>query len=579
MNRSKNSKDQYLIRHQPVPSNEEGVSKKLIFSNKFWVTLLKKGIFVLLIFGLTLWAGERGKTMQIGKISWYTEQNSFAEMKKIAQKADKPIFMVFSATWCGPCKYVKKEVLEKEDFKQVADQVVLLYIEETDPESKDYIKENKISAFPTFKIFSKDGILLDNGFPDRTVAGFSTWVKEVKSGNNLHDLSQKLEKEPNNRALILKVEKKLRSESIEKRLTLLRKVVKMNPDFNDPLTQEANEKIATLFCYTMYLRWEADAKENYATQHNEEFMKIINAYYPDKFKFSLKGISGLDNIINWHNTLKKFDKTLFYFENLLKKRTGKINIEEDIRLFPYVIKALLHSNREKEADEWLARLKELIKDVKTDKKRQIAYWFNSIYDAFIEYYGEKGNIKEGKKYADLLFDDLLVQKRERQIEFYKAHYAKSYLLFADEVLKKLEEKLKTAKDKEISRITLDLAAIYAKQGKHEKARKYLYGLYENKSLTETLQPVERARFYIRIVSTMVDSKIVEKKSLEIAEKAVKLDENDYALYNLASVHAELGNFEEAVKYGEKALKLAFDDFSLNMIKPKLEKWQKKLAEK
>lgn len=543
--------------------------------------LLKKVVFVLLIsmLVLSLWAGERGKTMQIGKLSWYTEQNSFAEMKSIAQKADKPIFMVFSATWCGPCQRVKKEVFSKEDFKQVADQVVLLYIEETDPKSKGYIDENKITAFPTFKIFSKDGIFLDNGFPDRTVAGFAAWVKNVKAGDNLYALSQKLKKEPDNRALILKVVKKLRGENIEKRITLLRKVIKLNPDLNDPLTQESYERIATYINYTMHMMQEADAKIKYAKEHNEEFMKVINAYYPDKFKFSLKGISGLDEIIGWHNTLKKYDKTLYYFENLLKKRKGKINIEEDIRLFPNVTTALLHSNRKKEADEWLAKLKTSMKNVKTDKQGEINYWFSSIYDAFIEYYGEKGEKEKGKKYAALLFDAFKKQKRDSIIEFYKAHFAKSYLLFADEVIKKYEEKLKTANNKEISRLTMELAAIYAKQGKHEKARKYLYGLCENKPLIEALQPKEKTRFYTGIASTMIDSKIVEKKTVEIAEKAVKLNESSYTLFTLASVHAELGNFAEAVKYGEKALKLVVDDYSLYMIKPKLEKWRKKLTKK
>lgn len=540
----------------------------------------KKGSVALLaaMLILSLWAGERGKTMQIGEISWHTEQNNFAEMKKIAQKADKPILMVFSATWCGPCQDVKKEVFAKKDFKQVADQVVLLYVEETDPKSKEYIEENDISAFPTFKIFSKDGIFLDDGFPERTVPGFSKWVNDVKAGDNLHDLSKKLQKDPDNRALILKVVKKLKGERMGKRLTLLRKIVKQNPDFNDPLTQEANEKIAALIRYTLHMIREAEAKKNYATQHNEAFMTIIDAYYPDKFKYDLKGISGIYNIVHWQNTLQKYDKTLYYFENFLKKRKGKINIEEDMRIFPFAITALLHSNRGKEADEWLSKLKESIRGVKEDKKRQMAYWLDTIYEAFIEYYGEKGEKENGEKYAALLFDEFKKQKQDRYIEFYKARFAKSYLLFAEEVIKKYEEKLKTANDKAISRLTLDLAAIYAKQGKQEKAGEYIYNLYENKSLVEAMKPLERAGFYSRIASVMIDAKIVDKRTVEIAEKAVKLDKNIYSLANLACVHAELGDYAAAVKYGEKALKLAKDDFSLHMIQPKLEKWRKKLAD-
>ena len=136
------------------------------------------GLILLMAFSLT----ARDKQEKIGDYSWYTEQNTLEEIIQAAKKAGKPILAVFSATWCGPCQHVKKTVFKTAEFKKVAQEAVLLYIEETTKEGKAYNKKYKIRGWPTFKIFSKEGIMLDTGNPKRTVDGFVDWIKDVKGG-------------------------------------------------------------------------------------------------------------------------------------------------------------------------------------------------------------------------------------------------------------------------------------------------------------------------------------------------------------------------------------------------------------
>lgn len=544
-------------------------------------------VFVLMMFVFTSTAvqGARERTEKIGNVSWYTEQNTFDEMVNIAQKEKKPIFVFFTATWCGPCKGVKKHVFATDEFQKVADRVVLLCIEQTDPKSKEYLKKNNISVFPTFKIFSKDGIVLDERAPKRTIEGFVKWIDDVKAGNNYYELSLKLKKEPDNRDLVLKLEDRLSRRKIDERIKLLRRAIRLNPDFNDPVSHETYEKLAILLCYQMTLPWwEEDWRKNYAGKNSQELMTIINAYYPDKFKYKLKGNRGFEYIFKWHNALGEYKKTLAYFNDFLKKRDNKIDPQKDLDLFPMVFSALLRANREKDAEQWLTKLQDLVtKDMDTaaekdaeEKKQEYSYYFVSFYSVFVDYYGEKGLTKKAEKYAAFKFDEYTKQKKERYKEYFKRVYAKKYLLFADEVVKQLEADIKTADETKLSYLTRDLATIYARMGKTDKAKKYLYDLYENQSLVESLDDKKKASFYISIARTMLEAKIIENKTLEIAKKAVKLDETSNILDTLAQIHAELGNFEEAVKIEEKALTLLEYDYLIERYKRKMEKWKNKI---
>lgn len=128
---------------------------------------------------------NRGKTETIGKTLWYTEQNTFDEVLAIAKKENKPVLAVFSATWCGPCQKVKKEVFASDGFQEVANKAILLYIEQTEPKATELIMKNKVQVYPTFKLFANTGKLLHTGYfglPERSVAGFSQWIDKAMAG-------------------------------------------------------------------------------------------------------------------------------------------------------------------------------------------------------------------------------------------------------------------------------------------------------------------------------------------------------------------------------------------------------------
>jgi thioredoxin-related protein len=365
---------------------------------------------MMFVFVITGVLGAREKTEKIGKISWYTEQNTFEEIINIAKKENKPILAVFSATWCVPCQDVNERVFSSDDFQKTADRVVLLYIEQTDPKSKEYIKKYKVAGFPTFKLFSKEGIELDGRDPERTLAGFLEWIDDVKAGNSYYELSLKLKKEPDNRELILKVEDRTSRLNLDECIQLLKREIQLKPDLNDPLSQKAYEKLApALFSKMMRIRKEED-REKYARENNLELMAIINAYNPDKFKYQLKEKRFYNYLFRWLSAPGDPKEFLSYFDDYLKARGNKIDIQQDIYLFPLVFSSLLQTNREKDAEEWLVKLQDLVtKDMDSgleknaeEKKKRYSHYLGRCYTEFVEYYGQRGVTEKVEMYKKKL---------------------------------------------------------------------------------------------------------------------------------------------------------------------------------
>ncbi|UCH97143.1 MAG: thioredoxin family protein [Candidatus Aminicenantes bacterium] len=139
-------------------------------------------IIIAMMFFFTFFLPGREKTLQVGKVTWYSEQNTFKEILAVARKEKKPVLAFFTAAWCKPCQAVKKEVFSNDDFQKVAKEVVLLYIEQTDPKSGEYLEKHRVRAFPTFKLFTPQGLEYDAPYPKRSPEGFLKWIQAAKSG-------------------------------------------------------------------------------------------------------------------------------------------------------------------------------------------------------------------------------------------------------------------------------------------------------------------------------------------------------------------------------------------------------------
>ncbi|MCM4171633.1 thioredoxin family protein [Arenibacter sp. TNZ] len=101
-----------------------------------------KNFFLLLLFPILVQAQNKSANDQ--ETTWLTDYNS---AQKIAKKTNSNILMYFTGSdWCSPCKALKKDLFETEQFKEVAKDYVLLYVDlprKKESLSADEMKQNK----------------------------------------------------------------------------------------------------------------------------------------------------------------------------------------------------------------------------------------------------------------------------------------------------------------------------------------------------------------------------------------------------------------------------------------------------
>jgi len=101
---------------------------------------------------------------------WLTDYDSAISL---AKKEKKNVLVYFTGSdWCSPCKMLKKDLFESEDFKKLSEEYVLLKVDI--PRNKDLLtpeqyshnkgvlsKLNKKGIFPLLVALSPRGVLLD----------------------------------------------------------------------------------------------------------------------------------------------------------------------------------------------------------------------------------------------------------------------------------------------------------------------------------------------------------------------------------------------------------------------------------
>jgi|TARA_R110000744_G_scaffold317947_2_gene424516 thioredoxin-related protein len=84
-----------------------------------------KIFFLLLLFPFL--ANAQNNSGNINETNWLTD---YANAKEIAKKNNSTILLYFTGSdWCSPCKALKKDLFDTNQFKEVAKDYVLLYVD------------------------------------------------------------------------------------------------------------------------------------------------------------------------------------------------------------------------------------------------------------------------------------------------------------------------------------------------------------------------------------------------------------------------------------------------------------------
>ncbi|GEP42707.1 thioredoxin family protein [Brevifollis gellanilyticus] len=96
-----------------------------------------------------------------------------------AKKEGKPVVLVFSAAWCGPCQSMKKNVYPSAEVKPLQDKFVWAYLD-TDVEANAAAAEKYgVSGIPHVQFLNKDGKDIGNQVGGVSPAEFAGILNKV----------------------------------------------------------------------------------------------------------------------------------------------------------------------------------------------------------------------------------------------------------------------------------------------------------------------------------------------------------------------------------------------------------------
>lgn len=79
-----------------------------------------------------------------------------------AKTSGKPIILVFSAAWCGPCQQMKKSVYPSDAVKPFHDKFIWAYLDTDESDNEKVAKEFKVAGIPHIEFLDKEGKSLGN---------------------------------------------------------------------------------------------------------------------------------------------------------------------------------------------------------------------------------------------------------------------------------------------------------------------------------------------------------------------------------------------------------------------------------
>jgi thiol:disulfide interchange protein len=130
-----------------------------------------KNVFLIALFAFALSTLVASQAQAAG-IAW---RESLPKALSEAKRTGKPVFLDFTATWCGPCQEMKKETFTDSKVITELKRWVSVHIDVDKQES--VAMKYKVEAMPTLIIVKPSGAVVSTAIGYRDGAGLTKWLK------------------------------------------------------------------------------------------------------------------------------------------------------------------------------------------------------------------------------------------------------------------------------------------------------------------------------------------------------------------------------------------------------------------
>ncbi|HEY1083475.1 MAG TPA: thioredoxin family protein [Prosthecobacter sp.] len=98
-----------------------------------------------------------------------------------AEKENKPVVLVFSASWCGPCQAMKKSVYPSKEVTPLHDKFVWAYLDVDQEANAKAAAKYKVEGIPHIQFLGADGKDLGNQVGSSGAGEFAGTLNKVLS--------------------------------------------------------------------------------------------------------------------------------------------------------------------------------------------------------------------------------------------------------------------------------------------------------------------------------------------------------------------------------------------------------------
>src|SRR5688572_15098898 len=148
----------FETRGEPSPLSKNTFMKKILLFSAFNVMLIA-----------------------FGQQASFNKYKGWDETRQLAKKENKKIFLYFGATWCAPCKEIKRNILPDPEVQAKLKSEFVRYEFDIDQKpSIPFLKKYRISGVPLIIILNADGFVTNriSEIP-MTIPEFSSMLKQV----------------------------------------------------------------------------------------------------------------------------------------------------------------------------------------------------------------------------------------------------------------------------------------------------------------------------------------------------------------------------------------------------------------